>query len=153
MNKIKYIVIAVIFSILFIPNVYAKESIEIKSIELEEKSNNTTILSNPTFNGLDMNFNIAFKAKDDYAKYKVIIKNNTDNIYQISEETSFNDSEYIKYIYEVESELKAQDEAIIHVTITYEKEVDDDRGCVCACHWHGRYFICLQRRRQRGADQ
>ena len=36
MNKIKYIVIAVIISILFIPNVYAKESIEIKSIELEE---------------------------------------------------------------------------------------------------------------------
>ncbi len=125
MKRIKIILFALFISMLLIPSVYAKEAIEIKSIEMEDKSENTTIKSNPKHNGLDMSFDIAFKTKDDYVKYKVVVKNNTDNIYQISEETSFNDSEYIKYRYEVEDVLKAQGETTLHVTITYEKEVDD----------------------------
>ena len=123
MNKIKFFLFAILVSVFMIPNVFAK-GVEIKSIELDSKSENTTINSEPTFNGLEMNFDVSFKQKNDFAKYKVIIKNDTGVDYKISDDTSFNDSKYITYKYEVGSELKAKSEVTVYVTMTYTKEVD-----------------------------
>ena len=123
MNKIKFFLFAILVSVFMIPNVFAK-GVEIKSIELDSKSENTTINSEPTFNGLEMNFDVSFKQKNDFAKYKVVIKNDTGVDYKISDDTSFNDSKYITYKYEVGSELKAKSEVTVYVTMTYTKEVD-----------------------------
>lgn len=109
---------------MFIPNVFAK-GVEIKSIELVSKSDNTVEKLNPTFNGLEMNFDLSFKVKNDNAKYKVVIKNDTNTDYQISEDTSFNTSKYITYKYEVDSLLKARSETTVYVSITYSKAIDD----------------------------
>ncbi len=89
---VSLLLIVVLFGIMFIPNVFADNRVGIKSIELVEKSENTTINSEPKFNNLEMNFDVAFKSKDDYVKYKVVISNNTDIDYKVSEDTSFNDS-------------------------------------------------------------
>ena len=59
----------------------AKESIEIKSIELDSKSENTIVKSEPTYSGLEMNYDLSFKTTGDYVKYKVIIKNTSDTDY------------------------------------------------------------------------
>ena len=124
MKNFKYIVFALIIGLIFIPNVFAKGDVEIKSIDLVSKSDNTTIKADPTFSGLEMNFDLAFKTKNDNAKYKVVIKNDTNTDYQISEDTSFNTSEYISYSYKADSVLKAKGETTVYVTITYSKEVD-----------------------------
>ena len=124
---ISLLLIVVLFGIAFIPNVFADNKVGIKSIELVEKSENTIINSEPKFNNLEMNFDVAFKAKDDYVKYKVIVSNNTDINYKISEDTSFNDSQYMTYKYEVNDELKANDETVVYVTITYSKEIDSSK--------------------------
>ncbi len=116
-----------LFGFSFIPNVFADNKVGIKSIELVDKSENTTINSEPKFNNLEMNFDVAFKAKDDYAKYKVVVSNNTSVDYNISENTSFNDSPYVSYKYEVNDELKANDEIVVYVTITYSKEIDSSK--------------------------
>ena len=111
--------------ILFIPFiVFAKDSVEIKSISLVEKSEDTIINNEPTFTGLTMNYDISFKKPTDYVKYKVLVTNNTDTEYNISEDTSFNTSNYILYKYEVEDILKPNSEINIYVTITYNKKVD-----------------------------
>ena len=70
------LLIIVLFGIFLIPNVFADNKVFIKSIDLVEKSDNTTINSDPKFNNLEMNFDVAFKSKDDYVKYKVVISNN-----------------------------------------------------------------------------
>ena len=116
-----------LFGFSFIPNVFADNKVGIKSIELVDKSENTTINSEPKFNNLEMNFDVAFKAKEDYVKYKVVISNNTSVDYNISENTSFNDSPYVSYKYDVEKNLKANGEAIVYVTIIYSKEIDSSK--------------------------
>lgn len=92
MKKIKYLIFALLLSFVFIPNAFAKGNVEIKSIELDSKSDNTVVKKDPTFNGLEMNFGLAFKTKGDYAKYKIVIKNDTNTDYKITEDTSFNAS-------------------------------------------------------------
>ena len=124
---VSLLLIVVLFGIMFIPNVFADNRVGIKSIELVEKSENTTINSEPKFNNLEMNFDVAFKSKDDYVKYKVVISNNTDIDYKVSEDTSFNDSQYMTYKYDVEKKLKAKDETVVYVTITYSKEIDSSK--------------------------
>ena len=119
--------IIVLFGIMFIPNVFANNKVGIKSIELVDKSENTIINTEPKFNNLEMNFDVAFKAKDDYVKYKVVVSNNTSVDYKISEDTSFNDSPYMTYKYDVEKDLKANDETVVYVTITYSKEIDSSK--------------------------
>ena len=121
------LLIIVLFGIFFIPNVFADNKVFIKSIDLVEKSDNTTINSDPKFNNLEMNFDVAFKSKDDYVKYKVVISNNTDIDYKVSEDTSFNESQYMTYKYDVENELKSNDETIVYVTITYSKTIDSSK--------------------------
>ena len=121
------IIIVMLFGFMFIPNVFADNKVFIKSIELVEKSENTTINSEPKFNNLVMDFDIAFKAQDDFVKYKVVISNNTDIDYKVSEDTSFNDSPYMTYKYDVENELKSNDETIVYVTITYSKTIDSSK--------------------------
>lgn len=124
MKKISYLMLIIFMSLLIAPIVYAKGNVEIKSIELEKKSENIVINSEPTFKGLEMNFDLTFKKLGDYATYTVVVKNNSDKEFQISEDTSFNTSKYITYKYDVDKILKANGETTIHVTITYEKEVD-----------------------------
>ena len=124
MKKIKYLFFAILLSIFLFPNVYAKDSVYIKSITLDSSSNNTSINDKPTFSGLNMNFDLGFKEVGDYAKYKVVIRNDSNTDYNISEDTSFNTSDYIKYTYEVENKLKAKSESIVYVTVKYNKKVD-----------------------------
>ncbi len=121
--KIKYFLFMVIASLFTFVNVYAANEIGIKSITLLDKSVNTTINSAPTYNGLEMNFDVAFKQKDDYAKYKVVIKNDTSTDYALSLDSAFTTSEYITYTYSGPDELKANSEIEVIVTITYTKEV------------------------------
>ena len=121
------LIIVMLFGLMFIPSVFAHNKVEIKSIDLVEKSENTTINSEPKFNNLVMDFDIAFKAQDDYVKYKVVVSNNTNVDYKISEDTSFNESQYMTYKYDVENELKANDKTIVYVTITYSKTIDSSK--------------------------
>ena len=128
MKKYILLVISIFMFTMFMPFIVdAKESIEIKSIELDSKSENTIVKSEPTYSGLEMNYDLSFKTTGDYVKYKVIIKNTSDTDYKISEDTSFNESEYITYKYEFDPELKAKEEATVYVNIIYSKEVDGAR--------------------------
>lgn len=124
MKKIMYVLL--IISFMFISYVYAENSVEIKSIELDSKSDNVIINNEPTYSGLEMNFDIAFKEKGDFVRYKAVIINNTDKEYTISDDTSFNESSYITYTYQSDSILKANSEGILYVTITYNNEISDN---------------------------
>ena len=60
MKKIQYFVISFFLYVILMPVVFASENIEIQSIELDSKSINTVINAEPTFNGLEMNFDLSF---------------------------------------------------------------------------------------------
>ena len=124
MNKIKYFLFIMLFSFI-IPNVFAKETINIKSIVLDSKSETTTINSEPTFSGLEMNYDISFEEVGDFAKYKIVIENNTNKTYKVSEEKSFKLSEFVTYSYESGQELKPNTTSEIYVIIKYSYKIED----------------------------
>ena len=113
-----------IICLLFIPVVYAKNDIEIESITLDSKSDEKVEKDKPAFENLDMNYNVSFKRVGDYAKYKVVVKNNTDNDFKINIKDAFGKRDFVTYTYDGAEDLKANDKATIFVTITYAKEVE-----------------------------
>ena len=67
---------SMIFVVFFsITNVYASDGVTIKSIDLVDKSINTTEASKAKANGLSMDFDLKFKEVNDYAKYKIVVEN------------------------------------------------------------------------------
>ncbi len=124
MNKLKYLVFTIIISLLAIPFVSA-DSISIKSIELVEKSETTTINAEPTFSGLEMNYDLAFKNINDFAKYKIVIENNTNKEYKVTENTAFKVSEYVTYYYSSDQIIGANTTTDVMITIKYYKQIDE----------------------------
>ena len=99
--------ILLILVLCFIPTfVYAENEVKITSIELVEKTVETEIVEDATFDGLTINVNLKMKEVGDYAKYKVTIKNETDQDYELAPQESAEDA-YIKYKYIYESEKKS----------------------------------------------
>lgn len=122
MRKIKYLLFLLLVSLLLIPTVFAE--VKITNIELDSKSDGAIINSEPSFSGLDANYNVAFKEVGDFVKYKITVNNDSDIDYKVSEDTSFNDSDYITYEYSADAELKANGSLDVFLTITYDKEID-----------------------------
>ena len=125
MNKLKYVLFAVIISLFVIPYVKA-DSISIKSIDLTEKSETTIINSEPTFSGLEMNYDLTFKNVNDYAMYRIVIENNTNKEYKVTENTAFKVSEYVTYFYTKDQVINANSTTDISITIKYTKQIDED---------------------------
>ncbi len=118
------------FSIIFlmflsITNVNAADNVKIKSVELIDKSVNTTETSEATFNGLTMNFNLNFSDVGDYAKYKVTVENNENKDYKVLIDSNFGNSKYITYDYVKTDNLKANRDSEFYVTVLYKNEVDE----------------------------
>lgn len=125
MKTIKYIISVLFIIMLFVPKVHAEEMVKIKSIELEDISINTIEKTNPTFNNLDINVDLEFRDINNYAKYKIIIENNTNKDYFIENETYFTNSNYIKYNYHTENKIKANDTSIVYLTISYDNQIEE----------------------------
>ncbi len=99
-------------------------NIEIKSIELVEKSDDTEIIAEPTADGLKLNFNLSFNDVTNFAKYTVTLKNNGDKDFKISDLVQ-PESEFVKYKFEFEDNsnvVPANGERKLTITITYENE-------------------------------
>jgi len=127
MKKFKKLLIIILLLIPFIVLAENKD-VEIKSIELVDKSEDVEELEKATFKDLKLNFSLKFTTKDDYAKYKIVLVNNSDKDYEIDNTSTFNEKKFIKYDYEVDNKdkiLKSKDELTVNVIITYIKELED----------------------------
>ncbi len=123
----KVFIFLLMISFLFI-KVSALENVYIEDIELENKTDSTTEISVPSIDGLSINFNLKFTKINDYARYKIIIKNNTNRDFELSNETSFSNSEYVKYEYEFDNNdkvLKANSTKLLYIKIIYNKQVEE----------------------------
>ena len=107
MKKILRILFVVIISIIFIPNVYATNNLEIESINLVDNSEDVIEFSSPKINNnTGISFDLSFLNLNSFAKYKGIINNKTDKDYYIDNESKFNNSDYVSYKYELEDGVK-----------------------------------------------
>ena len=122
--------ILLFFSTIFVmflstTNVYASGGVTIKSIDLIDKSINTTEASKAKANGLSMDFDLKFKEVNDYAKYKIVVENKDSKDYKISVDSNFENSKYISYKYDNADILKASSDTEFYVTVMYNKKLDE----------------------------
>ena len=126
--KIKKLVMAVllVITMLFVPNVFAAEDIEIQSITEAGIGGNAEYCPNPTANGLTLSFDgVTFKDKSDYVSYDVVVVNNSNEDYEISNGTSFSNSKYFKYTFEGNSNIVPKKSTKkMNIKISYDKDVD-----------------------------
>lgn len=128
MKKAKLIlIIFIITSILFITKLFAEETVSIKSIELDYISESAIEKSTPTIDGLGINLDVEFREVDNYIKYKLIIKNDTEKEYDLDEDTGFLNSDYVTYKYYTEGKIKAKSENIVYLVVSYNKEVEENK--------------------------
>lgn len=104
----------------------ANPNVTITDIKLIEKSTNATVLKEPIGNNLNINFDLDFKELNDYVKYEITIENNDAVDYQISSDTSFNNSQYLSYEYEVTDILKAHSQTKVNIIITYFNKISEN---------------------------
>ena len=126
--KIKKILLCISFVLIMFlstTNVYASGGVTIKSIDLVDKSINTTEASKARANGLIMDFDLKFKEVNDYAKYKIVVENKDNKDYKISVDSNFENSKYISYKYDNADILKANSDTEFYVTVTYNKKLDE----------------------------
>ena len=124
MKKISYLLI-IILSLFIYTNVYA-ESISIKSIELISKDEDVEILSDTTSDNLTLNINLRFYNTGDFVKYKIIVENNTDEDYVLSNKNIYDENKLVKYefIFDKNDDvLKAKSKKEFYLNVVYEKEI------------------------------
>ncbi len=111
--------------LLFIPFVVNAE-VKITSAEVVDQTKDLDVEKNPDFKGLKLDIDIKFANKDEFVKYKLVLKNDTKKDYEVEVGETFGEGEYIKYLAEYagnNSVLKAGEEKEIFVTVSYDKEV------------------------------
>ena len=128
MKKLKVLLALVV--IMLIPNVYAAKDVTIESIELVDKSTAVTELSEPTVKGLNVSFDLSFSDLDDFAKYKIVLDNPTNEDYEVAKENEFKTSEYLQYTYEFDKDtniVKKNSKLTMYINIKYNKAVPSNK--------------------------
>ena len=128
MKKIK--VLLALVAIVLMPNVYAAKDVTIESIELVDKSTAVTELSKPTVKGLNVSFDLSFSDLDDFAKYKIVLDNPTNEDYEVAKENEFKTSEYLQYTYEFDKDtniVKKNSKLTMYINIKYNKAVPSNK--------------------------
>ena len=129
MMKIKNIIMAfiLVMALVFIPNVYAAEDIEIKNITPAGKSDNATYCERPVIDGLSISFEgVTFKDKGDYVTYKVDVVNTSNEDYEINDGTAFSENKYFKYEFEFDGNnnlVPKKSTKQMTIKISYDKDI------------------------------
>jgi len=108
--------------------VSAKENVHITSAEVVEKSDDTVELEKISYDNLTLNFKLSFKRVNDFIRYKVTIRNDSNKDYEVRENADgLDNSSFFLYqfTYDKGSNLvKAHSSKELYLTARYMKEID-----------------------------
>ena len=130
----KKFILTFLLLIMFIPFFVNAETcdtdkIVISSIAIDSKSDNVEEIDEATFSGKDLNLNLSMTSVGDYIKYKVVVKNDSNEDYQL-DKNSFNvSSDYIVYTFESEDKsyvVKANSSKVVYLKVSYKNKVPDE---------------------------
>ena len=125
-KKIIFLILVLLFPLIVNAETCDKNKISISSIKVDSKSNNVEELNNATASGKDINLNLSMTEVGDNVKYKIVVKNDSDDDYEL-DKSSFNiSSDYIKYNLESEDDsmiVKANSTKTVYLRVKYNKAV------------------------------
>ena len=131
----KKFIIPILLLLMFIPIYVSAETcdnnkISISSISLKEKSDNVEELNEATANGNNIILNLSMSEVGDNIKYKIAVKNDSNEDYEL-DKNSFNiRSEYIDYVLESNDNsniIKKNSSKVIYLKVEYKNEVPEDK--------------------------
>ncbi len=119
----------ILLVLLLVPFVVKADDIEIKKIEVVEKSDDVEVNSDPVYKDGKLSFDLSFTNVSDFVKFKITIKNNTEEDLEVDETPQYGKNKYIKYtiIYDEKNNLlKAGEEKVLYILATYDTEIPVD---------------------------
>lgn len=128
----KYILL---FLLLFlIPFVTYGEScdtslVSVSSISLEKSSDDVAEIKDATINGKSISLNMNMFEVGDIAKYKIVVKNESKNDFELDSDFIVNDSKYIEYKLESDDKsniIKGNSSKVLYVSIEYKEEIPEE---------------------------
>ena len=131
----KKFILPILLFMMFIPFFVNAETcdidkITISSISIESKSDSVEELDEATANGKNINLNLSMSNVGDNIKYKIVVKNDSNEDYEL-DKTSLNlNSDYINYSFETEDNtniVKANSSKNVTLRIEYKNEVPEDK--------------------------
>ena len=126
MKKISYLLI-IILSLFIYTKVYA-EKVNIKSIELISKDEDTEVLSDASVDNLSLNINLKFYNVGDYVKYKLVIENKDTEDYIINNKEILDNNKLIKYEFIFDNNdnvLKSNSSKTFYLNVSYTNEISN----------------------------
>lgn len=129
MKKIVLFLIIMFIPIIVSAKTCESNKIKIDSIEVKEKSNTIEELEEATASGNNFNLNLSMSEVGDNIKYKIIVKNESDDDFELDKNNFIIDSEYIDYSLETDDNsyiLKANSSKAIYLNVKYINEVPEE---------------------------
>ena len=131
MNKIKLVVVILIFILLLPFIVNAKEcnqnSIKLESIILEDTRGNIEEVSAPSSDDGKVHLDLKMNVVGDSAEYKIILKNTSDEEYYFDEKSLNLDTSYVDYEVQYEDGsnlIKSGEDKIVTLKVVYKDKVN-----------------------------
>lgn len=131
----KKFMLPILLFLMFIPFVVNAETCDtdkiiIQNITIESKSDNVEELDEATANGKNINLNLSMSEVGDNIEYKFVVKNNSNEDYEL-DKTSLNfNTDYINYSFAAEDSsniVKANSSKNVTLRVEYKTEVPDDK--------------------------
>ena len=105
------------------------DKISIESISIEEKNSNTKEVEEVTSAGKNIKLNLSMNGIGDNITYKMKIKNDSSEDYQLGENTFNTETDYIDYSIETEDKdniIKAQTTETAYLRVEYKNEIPSE---------------------------
>lgn len=131
----KKFILTIIIFLMFIPFCVNAETcdtdkITISSITVDSKSDNVEELDEATSNGKNITLNLSMSEVGDSIEYKFVVKNDSNEDYEL-DKTSLNlNSDYINYSFETDDRsnvVKANSSKNVILRVEYKTEVPEDK--------------------------
>ena len=125
-----------LFIVLLVPfMVYAEgtcdsTSVKIESIELKDITKYSSELDDPSTDNNSVNVGVQLNRVGDNARYELVLKNTSDEDYEINENTLNVDSDFISYSIELEdgsNVIKAGTSKKVYLVVKYDNRVPDNQ--------------------------
>lgn len=124
----------ILLLMLFIPLIVFAENCDvdkvfIDSINIEKKIGNVEELSEATVSGKNINLNLSMSEVGDSIEYKAIVKNDSDDDFELDKNSFIINSDYIDYTLESEDNsniIKANSSKTIYLKVKYKTKVPDE---------------------------
>ena len=121
----------ILIVLLFLVPVFVKanecniNSITIEGVSLEEVKGEAIEKSSPVLDGLNVNLDLKLTEVGDSVKYKITIKNDSDELFEFNKKNLVSNSDYLTYTFDNNSDsINAHEEKDIYITVKYNKKVN-----------------------------